>query len=103
MTVIIGGYIFQGWYFLVNTLDEKSGIYAIGCEKDRKVRVLDVGESSNVRDRVKNHDGKDCWDRHCRGGTLKYAQYATPNKQQVGRKAVEQNIRKKEDIPCGKE
>ncbi len=39
MTVVIGGYTFSGWWNNVSTLDTKSGVYAIGCEKDGKVKV----------------------------------------------------------------
>jgi len=100
--VEIGGYTFQGWWLNVSTLDDKSGVYAIGCEKDGKHTLLDVGEASKVQERVLNHDRKDCWSKNCKGGTLKYAQLLTPNKQQAGRKEIEQNIREKEDPPCGK-
>ena len=103
MTVEIGGYTFSGWWNNVSTLDEKSGVYAIGCEKDGKVKVLDVGESGNVQDRVEQHDRKDCWNKNCKSGTLKYAQHLTPNKQQAGRKEIEQDIRDKVNVPCGKE
>jgi len=101
--VVIGGYTFQGWFYSVTTLDDKSGVYAIGCGKGEKHFLLDVGEASKVKERVLNHDRKECWAKYCKGGTLKYAQLLTPNKQQSGRKEIEQDIRKKEKPPCGNE
>jgi len=101
MSVKIGGYTFQGWYSYASTLDDKSGVYAIGCEKDGKHTVLDVGEAAKVKERVENHDRKDCWKKNCKGGTIKYAQHLTPNKQQAGRKEIEKEIREKENPPCG--
>ena len=53
MPVTIGGYTFSGWFVYVATLDEEPGLYAIGCKKDDKVQVIDVGETDNIQDRVK--------------------------------------------------
>lgn len=102
MTVVIGGYTFQGWYNFVSTLSTNSGIYAIGCEKDEKVKVIDVGEAGDIQDRVENHDRKDCWNDEC-DDELRYAQYLTPGKTKSEREEIEKDIRKKEDPPCGKE
>lgn len=64
--------------------------------------LIDVGESSEVKTRVENHDRAGCWSKNCKN-TLKYAVYYTPHKQQAGRKEIEQDIRGKFDnIPCGK-
>lgn len=103
MAVTIGGYTFQGWYYNISTLDTVSGIYAIGCEKDKKVKVIDVGEAGNIQDRVEKHDRKDCWKRECKNGTIKYAQLKTPGKSKSEREEIEKDIRNKEDPPCGKE
>ena len=102
MTVKIGGYTFGGWYSYISTLDEEPGIYAIGCEKDDKVKVIDIGETDNIQERVKTHDRKDCWERECKDGTIKYAQYKT-NIDQEEREKIEKEIRDAVDPPCGKE
>ena len=103
MTVEIGGYTFQGWYTYVSTLPEKAGLYAIGCKKNEKVKLIDVGESGNIQERVKTHDRKDCWEDECEEGKIRYAYLRTPGKSKSEREEIEKDIRDKEDPPCGKE
>ena len=100
--VTIGGYTFSGWFVYVYTLDGEPGLYAIGCKKDDKVQVIDVGETDNIQDRVKKHDRKDCWKKECKTGSLRYAQYTTKVGEDERRK-IEKKIRDDEDPPCGKE
>jgi len=100
MSITIGKYTFDGPYTSPNELEDHSGVYAIICQKDNKKDLIDVGESATVKSRVETHDRKDCWGKNCQG-TLTIAVYYTPNLQQPGRMAIEQEIRNKYDIPCG--
>ena len=69
----ISGYPFQGPYSDTSQLEDRSGIYVIlDYEHGQRPRVIDVGESAQVKSRVEGHDRKDCWTRNSRG-TLKYA------------------------------
>jgi len=103
MSIKIGNYTFDGPYTTPDKLEDRSGIYAILCQKDgNNYRLIDVGESANVKTRVETHDRKDCWKRNC-NGTLTFAVYYTPGLQQPGRMAIEQEIRKQYDPPCGKQ
>jgi len=98
----IGGYDFFGWLYTVSALYEDPGIYAIGCEKGDETKVIDVGETDNIRDRIMKHDRKDCWEKECKNGTIVYAQYRTTVSKEK-RTEIEKEIREKEDPPCGKE
>ena len=100
MSITIGKYTFDGPYTSANELEDRSGIYAIICQKDNKKDLIDVGESATVKSRVETHDRKDCWEKNCQG-TLTVAVYYTQNLQQSGRMAIEQEIRNQYDIPCG--
>lgn len=100
MSIIIGKYTFDGPYTSPNELEDRSGVYIIICQKDNKKDLIDVGESATVKSRVETHDRKDCWGKNCQG-TLTVAVYYTPNLQQSGRMAIEQEIRNQYDIPCG--
>jgi hypothetical protein len=55
-----------------------------------------------VKSRVDTHDRKDCWKRNC-NSTLTVAVHYTPNLHQAGRMAIEQELRKQYDPPCGKQ
>ena len=101
MSINIGNYTFDGPYSSTNELENLSGVYAIICQKNDKDHIVDVGESATVKYRIENHDRKDCWNRNCRG-KLAVAVYYTPNLHQSGRVEIEQEIRNKYDIPCGK-
>ena len=62
----------------------RSGIYAIICQKSDKNYIVDVGESASVKNRVEHHDRKDCWSNSCKG-RLAVSVYYTPNLHQSGR------------------
>lgn len=98
MSINIAGYTFEGPYYSTASLENRSGVYAILCGNG--LPPVDVGESETVRDRVENHDRKGCWNRNC-SGTIKYAAHYVRGEQQ--RKKIEQDIRKRYNVPCGKE
>jgi hypothetical protein len=83
MSIKIGNYTFNGPYTSTANLEDRSGVYAILCQKEGKNYVVDVGESATVKSRVDSHDREDCWKRNC-NGTLAMAVYYTPNLQQPG-------------------
>ena len=101
MSITIGKHQFEGPYTNTSELGNRSGVYAILCVNEGKYSMIDVGESSEVRSRVENHDREDCWHRNC-SGTLAIAAYYTPNQQQSGRMVIEQEIRRQYKPPCGK-
>lgn len=102
MSIKIGKYTFEGPYTSTAKLDDRSGVYAILCQKDgNNHNLVDVGESAAVKSRVETHDRQACWRRNC-NSTLTVAVYYTPNLQQPGRMAVEQEIRAQYDPICGK-
>lgn len=102
MSITIGRYTFDGPYTSTDSLDDRSGIYAINCYRDGKYFLIDVGESATVSTRVINHDRKDCWQSNCEG-TITYAVRYTPGMEEAGRMAIEQEIRTEYDPPCGKQ
>lgn len=94
------GYTFEGAFTAPGKLEARSGVYVIWCKTGENWKVIDVGESHDVRARVLGHDRKDCWKEKC-SGTLYYSATYTPNLQQPGRKQVEQAIRGKANPACG--
>lgn len=95
-------YHFEGPYSLTSSLEDRSGVYAILCEKEGKLYLIDVGESSKVKTRVENHDRKDCWEKNC-SGTIKYAAYYIEYGKKPSRVEVEQDIRNNHILPCGEQ
>jgi hypothetical protein len=103
MSIAIGRWTFEGPYALTESLrlKDQSGVYVILCPTEQnQYRVIDAGESAQVKTRVETHDRKDCWRRNCKG-TLYVAVLYTPNLQQPGRSQIEQEIRQQYNPPCG--
>ncbi len=100
MPITVGNYSFKGPYTSTDYLDDKSGVYAIHCKSGDHYYLIDIGESSQVKSRVANHDRKDCWSKNCKG-TLTVSVYYTPNLQQAGRKTIEQELRALYNPICG--
>lgn len=103
MSIKLGNYVFAGPYNTTNSLEDRSGIYAILCQREGNNYLIDVGESANVKTRVETHDRKDCWNRMNRErlGNLAVAVYYTTNLEQHGRMAIEQEIRNQYNVSCG--
>jgi len=94
------GYDFEGAWTNPDNLESRSGIYVIWCKIGENWKVLDVGESHDVKARVLNHDRMECWKRYC-NETIYYSVTYTPHLQQTGRQEIEQRIRQIANPPCG--
>jgi len=67
-------------------------------------KVLDVGETGALGDRIDSHDRKDCWRRNCLGGNIWVCVYPMPSDQHTpeDRRVLERAIRLQYRPPCGK-
>lgn len=101
MSIAIGRWQFEGPYTHTSNLYDRSGVYAIlDRRRDGSYYVIDVGESATVRTRIENHDRENCW-LLTQQGTLAVAVLYTLHLQQVGRRAIEQEIRSLYPPACG--
>jgi len=101
LTVKIGGYDFDGPFKSTDPIEDKSGIYAVLHYKEGKCYLLDVGESSEMKKRLEDHDRKECWEKNSEGA-IEYSVYYTPELKEEERKEIETKIRAKYIPPCGK-
>ncbi len=98
MGVEIGRYVFDGPFINVESLEDKSGVYAIlRPSANGNYDVIDIGESHAVRKRLKNHDRAFCWLQFC-GNAPYYAVYYT---EEFARKQIEHELRIIYNPPCG--
>lgn len=95
------GYQFDGAYNSPDSLESNPGVYIIWCICEDEWQVIDVGESNDVKDEIKNHERKPCWEKHCPFEIYFSATY-TPNLPQPERLRIEDRIRKLTNPPCGK-
>jgi len=100
MSFDMWGYRFDGAYPDPNLLKSSPGIYVIWSKKGENWKVLDVGESADVKDRLLDHERKPCWTSHCTGELVYSATY-TPDLDQPGREKIAQHIRGRSKPPCG--
>lgn len=118
----IGGYEFEEVVRERHTISDKRGVYVILCLVDGEPHcILDIGESSKVGTRLKDHDRKQCWRENVHGEIgfcVKYTSYkggmenphkhAPPAARESGgkypqkeRHAIEEELQWKLDYPCG--
>ncbi len=101
-TITLAGYQFSGPYRTTSSLEDRSGVYAILTPTTaNNYKVVDVGESAQIKSRVENHDRRACWLRNANPGGIYYAVRYTPGMQQPGRKAIEKKVRDTYKPPCG--
>lgn len=93
-------YQFEGAFTSPDSLKSTSGVYVIWCKKEGEWAVLYVGEATDVKERVKNHDRARCWAQNC-SGTIYYTATYTPNLQPEERMKIEQKIRSLANPLCG--
>jgi len=102
MSLSIEGYSFEGSFTNTYSLKNVGGVYVILTKNsNNEYNVVDVGESSNVRDRIENHDRSGCWQRNKKNGIFYFVHY-TSGLTEADRRVIETKIRVKYDPPCGK-
>ena len=100
MTVKIGDYAFDGPFNSADSIEDKSGIYAVLHYKEGKCYLLDIGESSQMKKVIEEHDRKE-WEKNS-DGAIEYSVYYTPELKEDDRKEIEAKIRATYRPPCGK-
>jgi hypothetical protein len=99
LTVKIGEYTFDGPFKSTDTIEDKSGLYAVIHHKDDKCYLLDIGESSEIKKGIEEHDKQE-WEKNS-GGAIEYSVYYTPELKEEDRKEIEAKIRATYKPPCG--
>ena len=61
--MLIENYNFEGPYQSTSNLRDNAGVYVILDHINNQYFLVDVGESSEVKSRVDNHDRSDCWEK----------------------------------------
>jgi hypothetical protein len=99
MTINIGQWTFHGLFGSTDGLLPRSGVYVILGSSNQGARwdVVDVGESSDLRQRVSTHDRLPCW----RGQGYAELTVASFYCDERARMAVESRLRSVFNPPCG--
>jgi hypothetical protein len=98
VTIKIGNYNFEGPYSNEWQLKDQSGVYAIlGGNGSESWKVVDIGESEQLRTRVAGHDRSDSWKRQRHATLACAALYCSAQ----DRMRVEKELRGQFNPPCG--
>jgi hypothetical protein len=100
LTVKIGDYAFDGPFESTDSIENKSGIYAVLHYKEGKCYLLDVAESSRMKKEIEEHDRKE-WEKNSKSA-IEYSVYYTPRLRKDDRKEIATKIRAAYMPPCGK-
>ncbi len=94
----ICGYQFEGPFDEARTdFNEVSTVYVI---LDVNNKLIDVGETDQLKTRLSVHERRDCWERNCGRGNIYVAAYRSDD--QSKRLLIEKQIRGFYTFPCGK-
>jgi hypothetical protein len=89
------GYEFSGPYSINGDFNEVAGIYVITSDSAAQHKI-DIGETENLKERIPNHERRDCWTRH--NGI--YLWFHLENNED-SRLEKEKKLRDCFDPPCG--
>lgn len=99
MSIQIGNYQAQGPFGNEASLYARSGVYVIlgRSHQSDRWKVVDVGESENIQNRVQTHDRAPCWRGQGHGQLAVAAIYADTR----NRMLIERELRGQFRPPCG--
>lgn len=104
--VTIGGYPFVCVSLANADFKDVAVIYVILCvDKDGSWKVLAVGQTGELGDRIDSHDRKTCWQNNCSNKNIWVCVYRMPSDKYTkqDRLKVEKHIRDTYGpLPCGK-
>ncbi len=88
------GYEFDGAYSAPDRLQAMAGVYVVWCKTNDVWKVIDVGQSDDVRQRLAQHGREGCWKGDCGLGTLYFAATYTKDLAEAERRCLEEMIRR---------
>lgn len=92
----LSGYQFTGPYNV--DLSFKRDFGAVYVIVDDQPKILDIGQTKNINDRVQYHDRRPCWDQN-KTGSLRL--YVHINSSEQARIQIESYLRSRHNPVCG--
>ncbi|MEA4981397.1 MAG: hypothetical protein VB066_01640 [Paludibacter sp.] len=102
MPIKLGKYSFAGPYTSIDQLRNMPGVFGVLCKVQGELFLFDVGESSQLKMKVENHENKECWNKNNQGQLQYYVRY-TPFTSQQKRRKVELKLREVFQPTCGRD
>lgn len=102
MPIRIGRYDFEGPFETPENLKNDAGVYAVIALDTDRGAMIDVGETTDIKDKVNNHERKQCWEKLSNDRPIRFAAVYTHEIAEQGRHMIEKEIRSQFTVPCGK-
>jgi len=101
MTLKVLDYEFEGPFLTKEYIREEAGVYLVTKGEDDDYEIIDVGISENLKERIANHDRKDCWHEKAKLPKL-WVRYTPTDESGAYRRHIELEIREAyPKIRCG--
>jgi len=103
--VTIGNLFFQCVRLSNADFKDIAAIYVIICvDTNGKWKILDVGQTGELEDRIDSHDRKECWKKNCPNQNIWECVYPMPGNKytEQDRLDIEKKLRDQYNPPCGK-
>lgn len=99
MAINLKSYLFEGLYRDPGLVQASSGVFAILGRNpaDAQWTVLDLGEASNLREHIGNHERRVDWSRQAKRDLACAVLYCD----ELDRMAIEEELRRYFNPPCG--
>lgn len=85
-------YLFEGPFYSTSSLENKQGLFALFCDDMLNLKLIDIGESEDIRKEVDKITGNNKLNRKCKF-VIKYVQFLTGSMGRSERKKIENDIR----------
>lgn len=74
-------YRFDGPYTNPDQLQPRAGAFVVWCKKNDDWNIVDVGESTDIQQRLLTHEDREHWTKVCKGTLLYTATYLEPDEE----------------------
>lgn len=102
MSILLGGYSFDGPFEEIESLVNAAGVYAVLLWRDGKHHMVDVRESADVKRHASSPELIQLWADECGvGASIHFAVLYTPGRDEIDRQGIELRLRDQCAPSCG--
>jgi hypothetical protein len=97
MAFVLSGYTFSGPFDSVDQLNDESGVFVVVTGETGNWKLIDCGEAGNLKQKISNHERKECWMVEAIEGRLAFFVKLCEVK---GRQLIAEEILREHEFPC---
>jgi len=97
MAFKLSGYSFSGPFDSADKLKDDSGVYVVATGESGNWKLIDCGEAPNVKEKISNHERRDCWRGEAVEGQIGFFVKVAEAK---GRQMIAEEILREHEFAC---